>query len=386
MLTSSFNDKHVFLVSGDSRNGLYNGGAKREFYERGGIIGPHGPAVAQCTKAQAIALTVFIFTAIFLTSLAASFGRPFGGSGPCPGDIIHDMPNHVVEPDLIATNGEEFPWDNVKLPEFITPVRYDIELTPNLTTKWVKGIEKLIFTVKEETNFIVFHSKNITITSRTINERLNVERMLEYPYREQIYLETDDYMEPGVTYAIRIKFQYKLSEHLEGFYLSRYRDKNGQERLLATSHFEPTYARAAFPCFDEPELKAKFLMTITHDSDLNAYFNTPKKSGAPVRGKEKQIRDEFVETVEMSTYLVAFVVCDFVSVSEMSGKKVNVSVIASRDKIDQAEFALHSATKIMDYYDEFFGVPYPLPKEDLIAIPDFGAGAMENWVRLHRIN
>ena len=82
----------------------------------------------------------------------------------------------------------------------------------------------------EETNFIVFHSKNITITSRTINERLNVERMLEYPYREQIYLETDDYMVPGVPYAIRLKFQYKLSNHLEGFYLSRYKDKNGDEK------------------------------------------------------------------------------------------------------------------------------------------------------------
>lgn len=134
------------------------------------------------------------------------------------------------EPELIATNGEEFPWDDIRLPSFITPIRYDIELTPNLTTHWVKGIEKLIFTVKEETNFIVFHSKNITITSRTMNERLNVERMLEYPFREQIYLETDEYMVPGVSYAIRLKFQYKLSKHLEGFYLSRYKNEAGQHR------------------------------------------------------------------------------------------------------------------------------------------------------------
>ena len=84
--------------------------------------------------------------------------------------------------------------------------------------------------VTQETNFIVFHSKNITITSRTINELLNVERMLEYPSREQIYLETDDYMVPGKAYAVRLKFQYMLSDHLEGFYLSKYKDKEGQTR------------------------------------------------------------------------------------------------------------------------------------------------------------
>ena len=94
---------------------------------------------------------------------------------------------------LTATNGEPFPWDDIRLPKFIQPVRYDIELTPNLTSLWVKGIEKFFFTVTEETNFIVFHSKDIDISSRTINERLKVERMLEFPTREQVYLETGMY-------------------------------------------------------------------------------------------------------------------------------------------------------------------------------------------------
>ena len=92
---------------------------------------------------------------------------------------MSDRPHHGDPPDaegapLLATNGDAFPWDDIRLPGFIVPIRYDIELTPNLTTGWVKGIEKLIFRVTEERNFIVFHSKNITITSRTINERLKV--------------------------------------------------------------------------------------------------------------------------------------------------------------------------------------------------------------------
>ena len=232
---------------------------------------------------------------------------------------------------------------------------------------------------KKYFSFAVFHSKNIDISSRTINERLKVERMLEYPQREQVYLETDEYMVPGVTYALRLKFSYMLSSYLEGFYYSNYVDKAGNHKKIASTHFEPTYARRAFPCFDEPHLKAKFLMTITHDRDLVAFFNTQKNFHDDVRGKPDQIRDEFEESVEMSTYLVAFVVCDFDVVSKISGKNVNVSVIAAQDKIKQANFALQAATNLMDFYDDFFGVAYPLEKQDLIAIPEFGAGAMENW-------
>ncbi len=120
-------------------------------------------------------------------------------------------------------------------------------------------------------------------------------------------------------------------------------------------------------------------MTITHDRDLLAFFNTKKSLFDDVRGKPDQIRDEFEESVKMSTYLVAFVVCDFEIVREVSAKNVNVSVIAAKDKIQQADFALKSAVKIMDFYADFFGVDYPLEKQDLIAIPEFGAGAMENW-------
>nr|XP_040569452.1 endoplasmic reticulum aminopeptidase 1-like isoform X3 [Lepeophtheirus salmonis] len=368
MLMDNDGDDVAFLsASGDSRNGLY-GVDKRDLYER-------GPA-ATCSKAQAVGLTIFIFTSIFLTSLVVAFIRPFNN---CDSEDFIILDEDVSSSSPVATNGEEFPWDDIRLPMFIRPVRYDIEMTPNLTTLWVKGIEKLIFTVTEETQFIVFHSKNITLTSRTINERLKVERLLECQEREQIYLETNNYMRPGITYAIRIKFEYPLIERLTGFYLSSYKDINGIERKLGTTHFEPTYARQAFPCFDEPQLKAKFLMTITHDRSLDAYFNTPKKEISNVRGKPDQIRDEFEETVEMSTYLVAFVICDFEVKSKMTAHRVNVSVIAASDIIDESGFALEAAVNIMDYYHDFFGLPYPLSKQDLIGLPDFGGEAMENW-------
>ena len=127
-------------------------------------------------------------------------------------------------------------------------------------------------------------------------------RLLQYPEKEQVYLETDKPMKPGKTFSIRLKFEYSLSQSLEGFYLSSYKDSQGNERWmhelwmnlrnfclffrrLATTHFEPTYARRAFPCFDEPQLKAEFTVTITHDKHLTAFFNMPVKYHSPVRGK-----------------------------------------------------------------------------------------------------
>ena len=215
------------FLTGESRHGLYN--SHRLRYSKG--------QVAQCSTATAIALTVFVFSVIFLSSLSLAFIRPFDFSQECAKKELPEFVEVVDEDeyeyyeesmlDMTATNGQPFPWDDIRLPTFIQPVRYDIELTPNLTSLWVKGIEKFFFTVSEETNFIVFHSKGIDISSRTINERLKVERMLEFPAREQVYLETDEYMVPGVTYALRLKFSYMLSNHLEGFYYSEYFDKEG---------------------------------------------------------------------------------------------------------------------------------------------------------------
>ncbi|XP_023337481.1 glutamyl aminopeptidase isoform X2 [Eurytemora carolleeae] len=186
-------------------------------------------------------------------------------------------------------------------------------------------------------------------------------------------------MKPGKTYSIRLKFMYNLTEGLDGFYLSTYKDKDGQVRTLATTHFEPTSARKAFPCFDEPQLKAKFLITITHSRSLQSFSNMPKKEESDVRGKNDQVRSEFMESLEMSTYLVAFVVCDFDIIEKKTDSNVTIRVIAAHDKISQAKFALDQAVQITQNYERYFGIPFPLPKQDLIAIPDFEAGAMENW-------
>lgn len=162
---------------------------------------------------------------------------------------------------------------------------------------------------------------------------------------------------------------------------------------MATTHFEPTYARSAFPCFDEPQFKAKFKMSIVRDRFHIALFNMPvyntedagfymgtglvsifffkqKKRvflnvfmAAYLLLVSMQLLDDFEESVEMSTYLVAFVVCDYNHTTSQTKKGISVSVYAPTQLISQAKFALDTATIMMDHYEEFFGVDYPLPKQ-----------------------
>ncbi|KAK1176600.1 endoplasmic reticulum aminopeptidase 1-like [Acipenser oxyrinchus oxyrinchus] len=280
---------------------------------------------------------------------------------------------------LLATNGQPFPWNKMRLPSSVSPLHYDLLIHPNLTTLDFTGSVKITVEVKEDTGFVVLHSKHLQISKAAIQQGgggTSPLQVLEYPAYEQVALLSATPLVTNRLYVISIEYAANLSESFHGFYKSTYRTQEGEVRVLASTQFEPT-ARLAFPCFDEPAFKANFSIKIRREAKHITLSNMPLVKSEALGGG--LLEDHFDMSVKMSTYLVAFIVSDFVSVSKMSDNGVKISVYAVPEKIDQAHFALEAAAKLLDFYEDYFKIPYPLPKQDLAAIPDFQSGAMENW-------
>ncbi|XP_040584861.1 endoplasmic reticulum aminopeptidase 1 isoform X1 [Mesocricetus auratus] len=282
-----------------------------------------------------------------------------------------------------ASNGASFPWSNMRLPEHIIPIHYDLLIHANLSTLTFWGTTEVEITVSQPTSTIIMHSHQLQISKailrRGAEDKLSEEPLsiLEYPAHEQVALLAPQPLLAGLQYTVIITYAANLSESFHGFYKSTYRTQEGELRILASTQFEPTAARMAFPCFDEPALKASFSIKIRRDPRHLSISNMPLVRSVNVA--EGLVEDHFDVTVKMSTYLVAFIVCDFKSVSKMTKSGVKVSVYAVPDKINQADYALDAAVTLLEFYEDYFSIPYPLPKQDLAAIPDFQSGAMENW-------
>ncbi|KAK1174274.1 endoplasmic reticulum aminopeptidase 2-like isoform X1 [Acipenser oxyrinchus oxyrinchus] len=283
----------------------------------------------------------------------------------------------------VATNGEPFPWNMLRLPDTVIPAHYHLLVHPNLTTLNFSASVRIEVDVMQSTNSIILHSKDLLITKAIIEEETGASQsrkplqVLEYPPHEQIALVSSDMLLPGGKYFICINYAANLSDGFYGFYKSTYRSKDGETRVLASTHFEPTSARMAFPCFDEPMFKANYSVVIRRGDKHIALSNMPKVK--TVELGSGIFEDHFDVSVRMSTYLVAFIVCDFKSVSQITSTGIEVSIYAVPDKWDQTHYALEAAVKLLEFYEQYFNIYYPLPKQDLVAIPDFQSGAMENW-------
>eukprot|EP01094_Clydonella_sp_ATCC50884_P017334 TRINITY_DN2999_c0_g1_i1.p1 TRINITY_DN2999_c0_g1~~TRINITY_DN2999_c0_g1_i1.p1 ORF type:complete len:463 (-),score=132.41 TRINITY_DN2999_c0_g1_i1:21-1409(-) len=170
-------------------------------------------------------------------------------------------------------------------------------------------------------------------------------------------------------------FEGVLNDQMAGFYRSRY-SVEGEERFMAVTQFEPTDARRAFPCWDEPSLKATFSVSLTVPTNRTALGNMPAEE-EQVNGDLKTIR--FGRTPIMSTYLVAFLVGEFDVVEDVTKEGVVMKVYTPLGKADQGKFALEVGKNTLSFYTDYFAIPYPLPCLAMVAISDFSAGAMENW-------
>lgn len=153
-------------------------------------------------------------------------------------------------------------------------------------------------------------------------------------------------------------------------------------RYIATSKFEPTFARQAFPCFDEPAMKAQFKISLVRPLDGYSALSNMDIVETKVDNATNTAIEHFNTSVPMSTYLACFIVSDFKSKEatiKASGKNIKLRVFATAAQVDKVDFALETGKQMTEYYIDYFKTDYPLPKLDMIAIPDFVSGAMEHW-------
>lgn len=262
----------------------------------------------------------------------------------------------------------------IRLPAGVQPVNYNLFFDIDLEKFVFSGKETVDLKISKPTKNIILHSSGLKIKNasalfkkKTIKAKISENKKLEQltlSFGEKISSEA----------SIMIEFEGKLTDDLAGLYRSKY-TVGKTEKYMATTQFEAPYARRAFPCFDEPALKATFDVTLKIDKKLQAISNMPVKKELTERGKKTV---KFQRTPIMSTYLLYLGVGEFEFLESKLGK-VLIRIVTMPGKKDQAGFALELTKKFLDYFQKYSGVPYPLPKLDMIAIPDFAAAAMENW-------
>jgi len=267
--------------------------------------------------------------------------------------------------------------DPYRLPRIVVPNRYDLRLEPDLVAHTFDGEEKIAVDVTEATAEVVLNTAELAITEVVADNgagaRVHGVAATDEA-AERSRLQFDRPLDVGA-WRLRLRFRGTLNDKLRGFYRSTYKDPSGATRTIAATQFEATDARRAFPCWDEPDFKAVFATTLVIDPALTAVSNTGVVEERAEGGK-KVVR--FADTIRMSTYLVAFIVGELEATEPLHVGRVPLRVWCVPGKRRLAAFGREVGATTLRFFEEYYGVPYPADKLDLLAIPDFAAGAMEN--------
>lgn len=263
---------------------------------------------------------------------------------------------------------------NFRLSAVARPVNYDLFFDVDLAGFEFHGKECVEIDIVKKTSKLILHSSGLKIKNASlVANGVAIKPVVRMDGKSEMLVLKLSRPVKGSA-KLFIEFSGKLNDNLLGFYRSRYMDGK-EEKYLATTLFEAPHARKAFPCFDEPEYKATFDVTLKIRKNLQAISNMPVKEETII-GDKKLVR--FHKTPKMSTYLLYLGIGEFEFLEDMLGG-ISLRVFTLPGKKEQGRFALDMAKKFLSYFQDYSGIPYPLPKLDLIALPDFGSSAMENW-------
>lgn len=267
------------------------------------------------------------------------------------------------------------------LPTNVKPHHYKLDLEPLFDTFKFNGDVAIQLSVEEESNFVSLNTLELELLATTLRLASgDVVKPIESTYNDDDQSTTFKFNETfkkGDELTLNIKFIGELNDKMAGFYRSSY-EQDGETKYLATTQMEPTDCRRAFPCFDEPNLKAKFTISLVGDKKLTYLSNMDVKNEETIDDTKKRVH--FNTTPAMSTYLVAFIVGDLKYIeSDYKFRDIPVRVYTTPGFETDGRYSCEIAAKALEYYEKVFDIPYPLPKMDMVGIHDFSAGAMENW-------
>lgn len=284
----------------------------------------------------------------------------------------------------IAQYRDDVDGKDYRLPNNTIPIRYDISLTTDVHSgdTAFSGVVRIRIEAVENTNQITLHFRQLTIESVALYTATGASLQENVPFSEVddlefLVIQPITALVATLQYVVEISYRGLLRDDNMGFYRSSYKNPEGQTVWLATTQFEQTDARHAFPCYDEPQIRAVFGVEIKHNQNYTAISNMPGTT-TNEEGTGYAIT-KFEDTPPVQSYLIAFVVSDFKNIANSDVKQQRVFAKAQSIDNGEAALGLEAGKRLLDLFQEHLGVAYNLPKMDQVAVPDFDAGAMENW-------
>ncbi|XP_024138443.1 thyrotropin-releasing hormone-degrading ectoenzyme isoform X1 [Oryzias melastigma] len=352
-------------------------------------------------KRLVLGFALSIVTLIIVTAVAVVLSIRFEDCGERRGAAGEAGPrgsgrSNGSRGDRTGERGDEEavqPWRNSRLPGSVRPRHYDLRISVYMDNFTFSGEVSVELECLNATRFIVLHADRlevdrVSVTAEGAGGRpanrpgggvMRIHRHFPFPANQMYVVALHRELKPMRVYRLNMSFDAAIEDELLGFFRSAY-SLQRERRFLAVTQFSPIHARKAFPCFDEPVYKATFSLTLRHDPQYLSLSNMPVDASS-LSDEDGWVTNRFARTPRMSTYYLAWAVCNFTYRETQTDGGVTIRLYARPDAISSGagDYALHITKRLLGFYEDYFKVQYSLPKLDLLAVPKHPYAAMENW-------